>query len=149
MSTIELHAAYLQTTYWVEARPQPLALRIDQRSRQLDRMLGECGASRWAFVTACNPRSELRPHCYNAARQRALLRVLRGSGWDWLHAVAQGDDWPAEPGVLVPGMGRTQARRLGRRFRQHAVVVGERGKPAELVWCGKDREAREVTQALR
>jgi len=139
MSPVDLHAAYLQTTYWVEARPQPLALRIDEQSPRLDRMLGERGASRWAFLTAWNPRSQLRPHWDNAGRDRQLLRVLRSLGWQWLHAVAQGDggDWPAEPGVLVPGMGQTQARRLGCRFRQHAVVVGERGKAARLVWCGK------------
>ena len=143
MSPIDLHTAYLQTTYWVEARPQPLALRIDEQSPRLDRMLGERGLSRWAFLTAWNPRSQLRPHWDNAGRDRQLLRVLGSLGWQWLHAVAlgDGDDWPAEPGVLVPGMGRTQARRLGRRFRQHAVVVGERGKAARLVWCGKTANA--------
>jgi len=137
MSTPALHAAYLQTTYWVEAGPQPVALRIGERSCALDRMLGACRASRWAFVTAWNPRSELRPRWQNARRQRALLHALRSSGWHWVGALAQGDgdDWPPEPGVLVLGISREQARRLGRRFRQYAVVAGQRGGVARLVWC--------------
>jgi hypothetical protein len=66
--------------------------------------------------------------------------MLRRRGSRWLHALAEGDtqDWPAEPGVLVLGMSAAHARRLGRRFRQNAVVIGERGKDARLVWSDAD-----------
>jgi hypothetical protein len=37
--------------------------------------------------------------------------------------------------LLVVGIGAQQARRLGRRFRQYAVVLGERGKAPRLLWC--------------
>ena len=143
MSPVDLHTAYMRTTYWVEARSQPLALRIGENSRGLDLLLGRLGTSRWAFVTAWNPLSQLRSQWYNAQRQRALRRVVERSGWRWLRGLAQSDagDWPAEPGLLLLGIGAQQARRLGRRFRQYAVVAGERGKPARLLWC----EGTEVT----
>ena len=137
MSSVDLHTAYVRTTYWVEAKSQPLALRIGEKSRRLDLILGRLGATRWAFMTAWNPLSQLRSPWYNVHRQRALLRAVENSGWQWLRGLAQSDaeDWPAEPGLLVVGIGAAQARRLGRRFRQYAVVLGDRGKASRLVWC--------------
>jgi len=138
----DLRAAYERTTYWFDARPLPVAVRIGCQSRALDRMLLGRGASRWAFITAWNPGSDVRAHWYNVARQEELLRVLRRQGWQWLSAVAEGDSatWPAEPGVLILGMSAPEACRLGRRFRQNAVVVGRRGRAADLLWCHRERD---------
>jgi len=139
----DLRAAYEKTTYWFDARPLPVAVRIGSRSRALDRMLLGRGASRWAFITAWNPRSDLRPHWYNVARQEQLLRALGRRGWQWLSAVAEGDSaiWPAEPGVLILGMRGPEACRLGRRFRQNAVVVGRLGRVPALLWCGRENHS--------
>jgi hypothetical protein len=133
----ELLRAYRNTTYWVAADPEPIALRIDHKSRQLDRVLATNRTAHWAFITAWNPKSKIRPHWYNAAKQRTLLNALRRQGRQWLSGLAHADgcDWPAEPAVIVFGMTRDRARRLGRRFRQNAVVIGKRGAPALLVWC--------------
>jgi len=111
-------------------------VRIGFPNHSLDRALAAHGVSRWAFITAWNPRSERKAHWFNTARHLTLLRTLRRAGLVWVTAVAQSDapDWPVEAGVLVLGLARGRARRLGRRFRQNAVVVGRRGAPAELVW---------------
>jgi hypothetical protein len=133
----ELLAAYVETTYWVSSQPQPIGIRIGQKSADLARMLAARQVLRWAFVTAWNPRSKQYPHWYNIGRERAFLQEVCRRGWQWLPGLAAGDgsDWPAEPGLLLLGISRTQARRLGHRFRQNAVVVGERGGVAKLVWC--------------
>jgi hypothetical protein len=133
----DLLAAYVQTTYWVSSQPQPIGLRIGQKSALLARLLAARQVSQWAFVTAWNPRSQLRSDWYNIGRENALLREVCRRGLQWLPGLAAGDgsDWPAEPAMLVLGMSRPEARRLGRRFRQNAVVVGERGGVAQLVWC--------------
>ena len=150
MSTVErLIAAYIDTTYWVDAQPEPIAVRIGFPNRSLDRALAVHGVSRWAFITAWNPHSKRRAHWFNAARHLALLRALRRASFVWVTAVAQGDahDWPPEMGVLVLGIKHAQVRRLGRRFRQNAVVAGRRGGVAELVWCSRGEalgERREV-----
>ena len=55
----------------------------------------------------------------------------------WVAVVTHGTDagyWVL-PAMLILGMSRAQARRLGRRFQQNAVVVGKRDGVAQLVWC--------------
>lgn len=135
----ELHAAYLETTYWVEARPAPIALRIGERSRALDRVLARHRVRSWAFVTARNPKSRLLASWRNVARDGQLRQALARAGYRWLPALGEGDDpgWTPEPSVLVLGMSARDAARLGRRFEQNAVVSGKLGQRATLVWCGQ------------
>lgn len=135
----ELHAAYLETTYWVEARPAPIALRIGERSRALDRVLARHRVRSWAFVTAWNPKSRLLASWRNLARDGQLRQALATAGYRWLPALGEGDDpgWTPEPSVLVLGLSVPNAVRLGRRLQQNAVVVGKLGGRATLVWCGR------------
>jgi hypothetical protein len=134
----DLQAAYLRTAYWVEARPQPIALRVGEHSLALDRILARQRSDRWAFITAWNPRSRLVAPWRNAAHQSQLLQALRCAGYRWLPALGEGDDpaWPPEPSVLVLGMSARDALRLARRFNQNAVVVGRLRGCATLVWRG-------------
>ena len=103
----------------------------------LDRVLSSKRVLRWAFITAWNPHSRLIAHWRNAARQRALVRVLEVHGYTWLTALGDSDDldWTPEPSLLVLGIRPADARRLGRRFGQNAVVVGRLGGKAQLLWC--------------
>jgi hypothetical protein len=133
-------AAYLSTTYWVEAPDnRPIALRVGQPSRALDRLLKRHGVRVWAFVTACNPRSRRLADWCNLARQRRLQALSGRLGFAALPGAGVGDDpaWPAEPSLLIVDIGRARARRLARLFGQNAIVVGRRGGPPELVWCSK------------
>jgi len=136
-----LYAAYLRTTYWVEARPEPIALRLGERSRALDRILAQHRVRSWAFVTAWNPQSQVLAPWRNAARDAELRQALGRAGYGWLPALGEGDDpgWTPEPSVLVLGMSGRDAARLGRRFGQNAVVIGKLGGRAMLVWCGPVR----------
>jgi hypothetical protein len=112
-------------------------LRVGARNTSLDRELSRQGASHWAFVTAYNPYSRPRATWYNVARSEQLLRAVRASRWPYRHALAEGDsgDWPVEEGLLILGISPERSRRLGRRFHQNAVLVGELGRNAELLWC--------------
>jgi hypothetical protein len=134
----ELHTAYLRTTYWVEARPAPIALRVGERSRALDRVLAQHRGRQWAFVTAWNPQSQPVASWRNVARDAQLRHRLARAGYRWLPALGEGDDpdWTPEPSVLVLGMSAPDAARLGRRFGQNAVVIGKLGGRATLLWCG-------------
>jgi uncharacterized protein DUF3293 len=137
----ELHAAYLRTTYWVEARPAPIALRVGERSRVLDRLLAKHRVRVWAFVTAWNPKSQRLASWRNVARDARLRHALAKAGYRWLPALGEGDDpaWTPEPSMLVFGMSVPHAVRLGRLLKQNAVVIGKLGGRATLLWCGPAR----------
>lgn len=50
-----------------------------------------------------------------------------------------GDDgqWAPELSLLVLGIDRNDARRLGRQYGQLAVIYGELNREAELLMCGE------------
>lgn len=90
-------------------------------------------ADSWAFVTACNPRSERLPDAENARRMAQLeaaveFPFLPGEG------TARDGSWPPEPSLLILGIDEATACELGRRFKQAAIVFGRRGEAARLVW---------------
>jgi len=125
-----LERAYRATTY----RAGPLRLRVGERSAALDAMLAERGADEWAYLTAWNPGSQPCPEAENRAAQGRLLERL--AAWPTLAGESRGDDasWPAEPSVLVLGIGRGEAMALAREFGQAAILAGRRSGAAELVW---------------
>jgi len=137
-----LTAAYLSTTYRVDAPTGPVPLRVGRGSRALDRLLQRRGWRTWAFVTACNPRSHRLPGWRNLARQRRLRTLVEQLRYPFLSGAGVGDDsgWPPEPSLLIVGISRARACRLARLFGQNAIVVGRRARAAELVWCGTERD---------
>ena len=107
------------------------SLRVDEPCEELTALLGSV-----AFVTACNPFSEIVTVEENARATEHLARALQGfSAAQVLDA--EGSDpageWPAEPGFLVGGITLEQASELGRQFRQNAIL-----------WAGPDAVPRLV-----
>jgi hypothetical protein len=128
--------AYRETLYHVSDAAS-FALRIGLPSSELRAAHAAASVSCSAFVTACNPRSEVLPPADNNLRQNALCTFLREQGWRWLEGRSEHptNGWPAESSVLVLGMPREVAVALARRFEQHALVwAGADGVP-ELVLC--------------
>lgn len=119
----------------------PIDLRVDAHSPRLDALLDAHGARGWAFVTACNPDSRRAPVAQNAQAQAELARALDERGWRRVDGLGIPDDagWSAEASFLVIGIGWDEAVALGRTFGQKAIVAGERGGVATLIYC-KDNE---------
>ncbi|HYF06740.1 MAG TPA: DUF3293 domain-containing protein [Acetobacteraceae bacterium] len=130
-----LRAAYGRTDYEAEGA----VARIGERSPAVDAVLARLGARRGAFVTAWNPYSRRMPAGWNARMQARLREAARR------HAFAEGtgrarrriprrplvERW-AERHLLIAADPRRIAV-LGRRFRQHAIMVARRGAPGVLV----------------
>ena len=76
----------------------------------------------------------------NAALAQALLRRVERLGWRWLPAcnLADGGGWPAEPSVLILGVGEVELCALAAEFAQAAIVCGKVGGKVggapRLVW---------------
>jgi N-formylglutamate amidohydrolase len=129
-----LVAAYAETAYRVFADP-PFTLRIDEPSEPLRALHAALGVRTSAFITACNPFSEALDAARNDARQRALARELARRGLSAIPGEGRhpSNGWPGEPSLLVPGLAQGEARELGERFEQHALVFcDENGVPTLL-----------------
>lgn len=125
-----LKKAYLNTTYRVYE--PAIDIRIDKENHGLAATLLQIGHTEWAYLTACNPCSkQLTPEENEKGNQLLLddlkpFRVFNGEG------VGDDPSWPPEKSYLVAGIHREVAIYLGKKYEQHAIVVGQ-GKSAELV----------------
>jgi hypothetical protein len=137
MGDDELAAAYEATEFWVEDAPGGrFRICCDEGCPELDRLLADQGLAEWAYVTACNPGSELLAEDENDLRMRDLGQRLSGHACVTFRGSGVGTrgDWPPEPSLLVLGIDEASARKLGAEFGQKAMVVGRRGEPARLAW---------------
>ena len=133
-----LEAAYRATSYFVDGPGGRFALRVGRASPHADALAEAHGATTWAYITAHNPGSTPSPPERNEARQRELKRAVAEAGYRFYRGEGMGDNgaWPAEPSLLVLGIREADAAALARQFGQAAIVFGERGGPARLVWTG-------------
>ncbi len=134
----QLKVAYRAAAYFVAASEgcQEFVIRCEERSAAVDRLLERHGLRDWAFVTACNPRSQILPAAENAGRMDRLRAAIRDLGHPCLPGSGEdsGGQWPAEPSLLVLGIAETDAIQLAAEYDQHAILVGRLGEPARLVW---------------
>ncbi|TVR55024.1 MAG: DUF3293 domain-containing protein [Gemmatimonadales bacterium] len=93
-------------------------------------------------ITAFNPFSERRSLEENQAANRELEGILtqaEKTHWPAVNRAPNGD-WE-EPGFAVEGLTREEARKLGRRFGQHAVFEIQ-GNELRIVACFEERVLR-------
>lgn len=131
------HAAYRATAFRVEAPAGAFDIRVGQRCPPLDALLERAGACRWAFVTAHNPNGRLRDAAANVADERRLADRVREAGFPAIPGRGIGADgtWPPEASLLILDIALPDAIALAAEFEQEALVAGERGEPARLVFC--------------
>jgi hypothetical protein len=130
-------SAYRATTFRSHTFSGTIDIRIDQAHPQLDLLHRNASVQSWCFITAYNPRSNPLSQIMNERRQEALREAIASRGLAVFEGEGIGDDgtWPAEPSFLVLGISRSDAMALGRQFDQAAIVVGDTGGPAELLFC--------------
>ena len=118
---------YLKTDYWVFG-VHPFVLRIKQASEPLVKLYQQHRTDCAAFITACNPFSSKLDDAANASRQAELVKELTQRSLNFIEGEGRhpSDDW-TEPSFLVLGLSLDEAKDLGVRFEQNA-----------LVWCGAD-----------
>jgi hypothetical protein len=131
-----------RASYYVDSDVgHPIRFRAGATNARLDALLGREGASTWAFMTAWNPGSIAKARAANDAAQAKLAALLTSMKYTWLTGRGASDDgsWGPEESLLVLGISRRKARRLGRRFGQFAIVTGRAGSAATLVSCAVPR----------
>lgn len=126
--------AFAAAHYVVDPGGHDLVVRVGRRHAALDRLLGN---RPWAIVTACNPMAQQRGEAENRDRNRRLRDDIEAGDFDRWPACNRdpGGHWPDESGFLVAGIDARQARALGARHGQAAVVAAAPGEPAALEFC--------------
>lgn len=134
-----LDAAYRGTIYEAWTPGGTIEIRIGARCPAVDALLAAHApdAPGWAYITAWNPGSRPLSREDNRARNQALERLAREACAACFTGVGRGEDgaWEPEESFLLVGIDRARALALGARFEQNAIVFGERGAAAELLWC--------------
>jgi len=133
---VDLQRIYRNTTYCVDHPAGDFGIYIGEPCARLDALLREHGLGAWAFVTACNPRSQPLLFKENTARHAQLLAHVRVLGLTVFagRGKADGSDW-VEESLLILGLDEDEAVALGTAFGQNAVLVGRVGGVARLRWC--------------
>jgi len=139
---VSLRDHYLRTTYRVTGVTPPIDIRIGERCPELDALLDKHAARSWAFVTAWNPGSNKLDDAENRRRQEELENEVRKSGFVFYRGAGIPDDsssieWTPEESILIAGINSEDAVKLGKKCRQAAIVTGDHGAPAELVFINK------------
>ena len=136
MDKDKLHQHYLQTDYTLD--DYGITIYIDEQNPALDKLLAQHNVLHWAYVTAFNPYSEALDDTKNQMRHLRLLEVMNAEAYSYLPGKGipadKNSEWEPETSVLILGISKKKAKQLGRQFEQNAIVFGERGKPAELIW---------------
>ena len=123
--------AYLETEYRVLGT-FAFALQVGQISPELLAAHKQHGVDCSAFLTACNPFSQVLDGDANAARQQALANELTQDGFAYVEGIGQHPSnlWPGEESYLVFGLSLADAKALGARLEQNGFIwSGADGTP--------------------
>jgi Protein of unknown function (DUF3293) len=120
--------AYVETHYRVLGEA-PTTLHIGHANPDLAKLHRAFGVDCSAFVTAANPFSTLTGATANAVRQAALAEELGLLNRRFIEGLGEhpSGTWPSEPSFLILGLTLSDAKQLGIKHRQNAIV-----------WCGSD-----------
>lgn len=145
----QLERAYRATTYEVELPWETVPVRIDGRYPEIDAYVRTAASRTWTVITAFNPRSQPCTREENGRRLIELARRVHTGGRHVRNAegVPDDDTWLPELSYFVTGLQRNEALALAAEFEQYAIVFGEIGGPAELLWTGLDAETDSTTDA--
>jgi Protein of unknown function (DUF3293) len=119
-----LLAAWRAARYEVTDASPPFVLAVDAPSAALAACHAAHAVRCSAFVTAWNPGGRPAAPEANARAGDALTERLRAGGYVVLagRGVDPAGEWPAEPSVLVLGLGHAAAAALAREFGQAGLL---------------------------
>jgi hypothetical protein len=134
-SADDLRAHYLAADYLV-AGGEGFTLKVDHASSALLALHRRHAVSCSAFLTACNPRSQLRGDEQNRRAQCELESLLARQGYACVpgRAVDPAGLWPDEASVLALGVPASEAAKLAHHFGQNALLVMAADAVPQLLW---------------
>lgn len=126
--------AYLETEYFAFGDAST-TLRVGQANPELAALHKARDVNCSAFITACNPFSQICSAEFNAATQEALACELKRLGLIAIEGIGKhpSNKSPGEASYLVPGLSLEAAKALGTQYRQNAIVWSADDATPQLV----------------
>ena len=133
----ELFEAYKNTTYRIYLPLGEIDIRIGVINPLLQELLLSNHVESWAFITAYNPYSILQDADVNTLLNTQLENYLSEKWYVFFKGMGVGDDdsWEPEASFMVMDIRKEDAVKLGKQFKQNAIVVGVIGNAPELINC--------------
>jgi hypothetical protein len=133
----ELFEAYKNTTYRVYLPLGEIDIRIGVMNPLLQQLLLSNHVESWAFITAYNPYSVMQDTGVNTILNTQLESYLSEKQYVFFKGIGVGDDdsWEPEASFMVLNIRKEDAIKLGKQFKQNAIVAGEIGNLPELIAC--------------
>ncbi len=129
-----LERAYIASIY-ITYQPS-FYIKIGEIEPNLNSYLINNQFRNWAFITACNPLSNMISEYENTKRMVALEKELIHRNFKYYSGIGEPDneDWQAEESFLIVNITLDEAKQLALQFEQNAFVFGSVNEVAELVW---------------
>ena len=133
----ELFEAYKNTTYRVYSPIGKIDIRIGVINPLLQQLLLNNSSESWVFITAYNPYSVMQDAGVNTILNTQLEDYLSGKRYLFFKGIGVGDDnsWEPEASFMVLNIRKEDAVKLGKQFKQNAIVTGVIGNAPELIDC--------------
>lgn len=127
--------AYVRTIYRVEN--PPIDIKIGMPHQELDILLQKYQSKNWAFISAWNPGSLPLSKEENELRHQALLNKIQTANYPYFEGEGIGEDeyWAPEKSLLILGISKVEALKIGKYFDQNAIVFGQFQQAAQLLFC--------------
>lgn len=129
-------ASYLRTNYRAFSGRHYVDFYIGETKRHQPWRLTAHRVEKWAFICAENPYSIRLSERENESRSVLLLRYLHKRNLRYFYGLGMpnSNEWPNELGFFIINVTLVEARRIGQKFHQNAIVFSRALKPLELVW---------------
>lgn len=128
--------SYQRTLYRVKAAPKAWTLHIGKRSARLASLYRQENFSTAAFITAYNPLGQKTSKAKNVLAQKRLIKDVRKEGFSFIPGVGEDPkgQWTSEASLLVLGLRLKEAKSLGKKYHQNAIVfAGQNAVPRLIV----------------
>lgn len=124
--------AFKNTDYIVNVNDREITINIGKTQIEIDDLIKP--VKQWAFITAYNPLPKILLDVENKTRNRQLKKDAEGLGFQVYtgYGIAKDKSWK-EDSFLIVGIDKEEAKQLGIKYGQLAIVVGELNKEAELI----------------
>ncbi len=131
-----LDDAYRATDFWVQGPKGRFAICIGQTNEPLESLLASEGVQTWAYMTAYNPKSQPLSENENSERMHRFEEAVIKTCYPFFmgEGIGRIGNWPPEPSMLIVGIDEASAKILASHYGQNAIVCGNIGEPARLVW---------------